>query len=64
MCLIYILKISLGNSVNNGLMQEENGGRYIKREAAVLIQQRHDGGLNRAVELGMRKKENCAQVSI
>lgn len=39
------MKISLGNSVNNGLMEEENRGRYIKREVAVLNQQRHDDGL-------------------
>lgn len=35
-------------------MEGKNGGEDIRKEAAVRIQQRDDGGLNKAVELGIR----------
>lgn len=41
-------------SVDNGLMEENNGGRDIKSKADVRIQQRDTGGLNKVVELGVR----------
>lgn len=40
------LKASLGCSVDNGLREEKNGGRDIKREAAVRTQMRNNGGLD------------------
>lgn len=41
-------------SVDNGLMEENNGGRDIRSKAGVRIQQRDNSGLNKVVELGLR----------
>lgn len=48
------MKTPPGYSVDNGLTEGKNGGRDIRKEAAVRIHQRDDGDLNKAVELGMR----------
>lgn len=48
------MKTPPGYSVDNGLTEGKNGGRDIRKEAAVRIHQRDDGDLNKAVELGIR----------
>ena len=40
------MKASLVCSVDNGLREEKNGVRDIKREAAVKTQMRNNGGLD------------------
>ena len=40
------MKASLVCSVDNGLREEKNGVRDIKREAAVKTQTRNNGGLD------------------
>ena len=55
------MKTLPGYSMDDGLMEGKNAGRDMRREAAARMQQGAEGGLNKAVKLGIGQKENNAK---